>query len=481
MKSADSRATFPFYRWLLVGLVLILLGWLWLGNSATRPQFEQLQQRVVDEDIIARSSERAPELLVLVGLSGGGTRAAALAYGVFEELAATRIVTSRGERRLLDEVDVISSVSGGSFINAYFGLFGDRLFRDFRDQMLLRTIEDDLVKELFNPSNWLDLASPYYGRNDLAADYFSQTLFDGKTFGDIDPATSPLIIINASDIGAGERFVFTRNFFKLLCIDFDSYSIARAVAASAAVPGVATPITLKNYAGQCGHEIPQQLRSHAQNLSQREFQAKAQVYLSYADVQERPWIHLVDGGITDNLGLRQFYTFFQFGSDLQGLMREFGHEGVSDVLMISVNAAVSRELAWAKQPEHPSEREVLGAMTATQMRNYTAETKRIVRETYGRWAEQTSIEDRSVGFNFIEVAFSAVADPEERKALYQLPTRMQLNEPQVDHLIDVGRRLLKKSPDFQRFVANYAPPAAALNSAPLTPNIAQSRDQTARE
>jgi NTE family protein len=50
--------------------------------------------------------------------SGGGTRAAALAYGVLKELKETTIVSGGQRIRLLDEVDSISSVSGGSFTAA---------------------------------------------------------------------------------------------------------------------------------------------------------------------------------------------------------------------------------------------------------------------------------------------------------------------------------------------------------------------------
>ena len=58
------------------------------------------------------------DVVLLLAFSGGGTRAAALAYAVLQELRDTEI-TRAGERvRLLDEVDIISSVSGGSFTAA---------------------------------------------------------------------------------------------------------------------------------------------------------------------------------------------------------------------------------------------------------------------------------------------------------------------------------------------------------------------------
>ncbi|MGH8655090.1 MAG: patatin-like phospholipase family protein [Gammaproteobacteria bacterium] len=62
---------------------------------------------------------RSESLLVVLAFSGGGTRAAAFSYGVLEKLARTEIIWDSRHRRLPDEVDLISSVSGGSFTAAY--------------------------------------------------------------------------------------------------------------------------------------------------------------------------------------------------------------------------------------------------------------------------------------------------------------------------------------------------------------------------
>ena len=99
--------------------------------------------------------ERSDETLFFVAFSGGGTRAAAFSYGVLEKLRDTSY-TKNGEKvRLLDEIDVISSVSGGSFTAAYYGLFGDRIFGDYEDVFLRRNVQKTLVGSLFNPLNWI--------------------------------------------------------------------------------------------------------------------------------------------------------------------------------------------------------------------------------------------------------------------------------------------------------------------------------------
>src|SRR5215813_11303086 len=65
----------------------------------------------------------AHEDLVILAFSGGGTRAAAFSYGVLEALRSVEIITKENRKiRMLDEVDVITGISGGSFTALAYGL-----------------------------------------------------------------------------------------------------------------------------------------------------------------------------------------------------------------------------------------------------------------------------------------------------------------------------------------------------------------------
>jgi NTE family protein len=123
--------------------------------------------------------DRSTDLAVLVAFSGGGTRAAAFVYSVLQELAATKIVTAHGTRALLYEIDMISSVSGGSFTAAYYGLHGEQIFTDFEPRFLRQDVEGILLRKLFNPLNWARLLSRSYGRSDLAANNYDEDLVGG--------------------------------------------------------------------------------------------------------------------------------------------------------------------------------------------------------------------------------------------------------------------------------------------------------------
>ena len=164
-------------------------------------------------------TESSEELLLLLTFSGGGTRAAAFSYGVLEALADTQITINGKERRLLDEIDGISSVSGGSFTAAYFGLFGDRIFEDFESKFLKHDVQSELINRIFSPLSWPKLWSLYYDRSDLAADYYDELLFEKKTFKDLTGANRPLIAINATDAALGSQFTFIGSQFAPICAD----------------------------------------------------------------------------------------------------------------------------------------------------------------------------------------------------------------------------------------------------------------------
>lgn len=93
-------------------------------------------------------------MMLDLAFSGGGTRAAALSYGVLKAMRDTRIKIDGQQTRFLDEIDIITSVSGGSFTSAYYGLHGEKIFTDFEDAFLRRDVEGALIAKLFNPFRW---------------------------------------------------------------------------------------------------------------------------------------------------------------------------------------------------------------------------------------------------------------------------------------------------------------------------------------
>ena len=332
--------------------------------------------------------EDASELSLLLAFSGGGTRAAAFAYGVLQELRDTTVVV-RGERkRLLDEVDLITSVSGGSFASAYFGLYGDRIFEDFEERFLRRNVEEKLTRSLFNPVNWLKMIG-FFERTDLAIELYDREIFDGASFADLEQADGPFIQINATDIAVGNRFSFYQPQFDLLCSDLTEFSIARAVAASSAVPVLFSPITLSNFAGQCGFEGADWVdETLADPNASRRTRRNAEIDASYLDPEDRPYVHLVDGGVSDNVGLRSpLDTIIDAGGIASRFHQLGAEEPPAHMMVIAVDSEVNPEPAFSSSPEAPGLGAVVGAITGIQINRFSFETIELMDTAMRDWAD----------------------------------------------------------------------------------------------
>ncbi len=125
-------------------------------------------------------------LFLLAAFSGGGTRASTLAFGALRELARQPITWDGKRKRLLDELDVIFALSGGTFTGAYYALYRDQIFHDFEYRFLRKDWESELKSRiLWSPSNWFRLWSPYFGRAHVMAELLDEALFDRKTYADL--------------------------------------------------------------------------------------------------------------------------------------------------------------------------------------------------------------------------------------------------------------------------------------------------------
>jgi len=410
------------------------------------------------------------QLLLMLTFSGGGTRAAAFSYGVLETLRDT-IVTVRGrQRRLLDEVDWISGVSGGSFTAAYYGLFRDRIFQDFETRFLKKNIQGDLAHAtLFNPINWGKLSSAYYDRSDLAVDYYDKHVFEGKTFGDLLTLKEPMIVINATDMVHGTRFSFVQEIFDVICSDLSSFPVARACAASSAVPMLLSPITLRNHAGECGYRMPPALAQAMvppRDATSRRFDL-ANNMLPFLDSKQKPYIHLVDGGVADNLGLRALLERVTLMGDPWSNLKANGMENVHKIVFVVVNAETEIDNKWDRWEKVPPFGAMLESYSSIAIERYNRETVALLSESFGRWADEirrgrcgsdpiSTVRGGcgDIEFYLIQVRFDALDDDGERRALKRLPTSFALEPEQVDHLKDAAHRIVKQSREFERLLGD---------------------------
>ncbi|MFW2374229.1 MAG: patatin-like phospholipase family protein [Gammaproteobacteria bacterium] len=417
------------------------------------------------------NKENSDSLFVVVTFSGGGTRAAALAYGVLQQLRDTRIVWDGQKKRLLDEVDIISSVSGGSFTSAYYGLNRDAIFNgDYEKNYLKHDVEKDLFWKLFNPVNWFKLASADYGRSDMVNEYYQKNLFGTKTFLDLQKRGKPFLMINGTDMTTGGQFPFIQDQFDLLCSNLDQYPVSRAVATSSAFPGLLTPLTYNNYAGNCKYKEPLWVSNGADDV---EFNPEGVQFIddrrSYYDIpsykKPRKFIHIMDGGVADNLGMRSLSFGLENTGPEYSILRKINNKKIKKIVLIVVNAATDPANDLDQSASVPGTATTVITSATIPLDNYTVDTISRAKNAINAFDEDVKLVKKCnsrlkqacpraepIGKPLVEIdsyvsaiSFDAISDPEQRYWFKNLPTNFNLPATTVDKLTFVGRDLLKNS------------------------------------
>ncbi len=253
---------------------------------------------------IKRRTRQYGDVLVLLALSGGGSRAAY--FSARTMFALERVPGPQGATlNVLNEVDLISSVSGGSLAAAYYaGSFdaGAPGIPPGRRKWDERTVTDLMSRNYIARwiGNWfwpLNIAKFWltaFDRTDIMAQTFADNFFDSTRTGvdlrirDLNPAR-PNLVLNATIGGRSYReddpvraklfgtvFTFTHeDFAAKLNSDVADYELARAVMASATFPAAFNYMTLRDF-----HEPP-----------------------DCPDHGGVCYVHVFDGGNSDNLGL----------------------------------------------------------------------------------------------------------------------------------------------------------------------------------
>ena len=411
--------------------------------------------------------------LVVLAFSGGGTRAAAFSYGALEALRRIEIVNQAGRKiRLLYEVDVITGVSGGSFTALAYGLYGDKLFDEYEARFLKRNVQGELTRGVLNPLNWGALSSTGWGRSELAAQLYDQVLFNGATFSDLYRAGGPMIAVSATELTTGSRIIFIPQNFDVMCADLHPIRLSRAAAASSAVPVVLSPITINNYGGSCDYQRPPWLQAFAELPNPPRPAARALNRLrelqELDNGVEDPYFHLVDGGISDNLGLRSVLDVLETFEALHEAGQPTPLDHVRRIIIFVVNSLSIPSTKWNESENPPGTIDILVKSAGVPIDRYSGEMVEQLKDIDARWTTLRRIR-RSLAFAkdndpsmteivnapdadiyVIDVSFKALKDNSERDYLNQLPTSFHLPDEAVDRLRAAAQTLILDSPDLQQ-------------------------------
>jgi len=443
------------------------------------------QQQATELGVDARPS--FDDTVVAVTFSGGGTRAAAFSYGVLQGFDETRVEYGGRAMSLLDQLDFVSGVSGGSVLAAYYGLKKRAAMADFKQRFLLANGEEALQTDL----SFLNLAKGLSGGiNDTTGfpRWLDAHLFGGATFKDMTRGGTPEVWINASDIYNRTAFIFADVTFRALCSDLANYPLSLAVAASAAVPVVFAPVVIQNFPGGCPAELPPWVERV------RNDDTAAPLIRAYADALERyrtgdiKYVKLLDGGIVDNYGLAGFTISLLAANTPYGPLAPREAVKLRRLLFMVVDSGRGPSGTWAQTVAGPAGVDLINAtsdtaMTSSAIGSYTSfdTTMDQWRTNLVNWRCHLSDAERSrlgvpAGWNCKDVKFFvgrisfAQLGPDRAAALNAVETRLKLPPDQVEMLIGAGRDALKANKVFREFLnagPRLRPPPLRPRSAPV--------------
>ncbi len=422
-------------------------------------------------------SPDTPDLLVLVAMSGGGKRSASFSYGALKGMRELMVQTTAGPRPLLNEIDAIAGVSGGSFTAAYYGLYRDATFGRYENDFLYRDTESNIWGIYLLPWNWTWLVDPTVGTNDFMERVYDHQMFHGARFADLEKIGRPLIGIGATDIAFGTPFLFTQDTFDVICSDLDDFPLARAVAASNGFPGLFSPVTLTNHAAACAGRRPGWLRrvtpaQRADPLSRIGNDARDTE--RYLDNERTRYVHLVDGGVADNLAMRAAGAEMQAMAQLPSMTKTSRLEHIRRVLVLSVDGQGSQDSSVAQRRAVGGIFSLFGLVAGVTIDRFNFETLTTVDQQLRKFVEAIEgvrcaraplidgVPCADVSGKLVHVSLAGLPESASQEQLLAIRTGLTIRHGDVDLLIEAGRSGILHSAPLHDFFNNYRPMTAIV-------------------
>jgi NTE family protein len=442
---------------------------------------------------------RPEQPVILVAISGGGSRAAALGWAVLERLKGISYTAADGStRRLTDDIAAVSSVSGGSVTAAYFGLRGPDALDDMPRSFFRPNNIRWLVLRAINPLTWVRLKARGSSRIQLEEELFDERLFRGASFEELNQPGKPFIVLNATDMATGEVFGFTPQRFDDICSELDREPVATAVAASAAFPIAMSPVAFRNYSiPNCkDRPVPQWITNRlngdfARYANLSEFKSARYAYdlrkggdgMGTDVFRQIDFLYLLDGGLADNLGI---HGLIEALSSAHGprIVWGTGECPGSETILQAINCGDIRRLAVivinarSDPPESTSQSRsrpgVIGmikSVTSTPLDATTASVNSQM-EILLAQMEQGGLRVYNVQVDFDQFRATDPAQKRLRDQAKIIPTSWSISDDDLRVLDESAEVLLKGNPCFQRLLldsgirADFADPAYAKKGCP---------------
>lgn len=432
--------------------------------------------------------------VVVLAFSGGGTRSAAFAYGVLQALDEITIDEYPYKRRLIEDVRLVSGASGGAVTAAYFGMAGADHYQDFREKFLYADAEENLRVSLLNPNNIVRTFNGGLNDRNGLAQWLDKNLFHDKTFAALRRSDAPTVWITASDIYNRTPFHFSDDTFEALCSDLDKVLLSDAVSASAAVPVAFAPVVVSATQTQCNYQTPQWLQNTLTNTDvSLRLNAYARSLYAYRNDPKQRYIKLLDGALTDNIGVTPFALARASANNAYGPLSPAEAVKLRKLIFIVADAGTEGEEPWVKTVEGPVLSEVAAASVFTSISSSVRDGFDALKLATNQWqkdlidyrcslplATVKNYRETLQGWNckdvtlVVEVVSFRDFDTTTQTKLNQIPTRFKLPKEQVDLAISSGRKAVLQHEKIQNAVLDIQKFANVPASRHVTPVKRQS-------
>jgi hypothetical protein len=278
----------------------------------------------------------------------------------------------------------------------------------------------------------------------------------------------PFIMLHATSMANGAPFEFTQDDFDFLGSDLAAFHVGRAAAASSAFPFLLSPVSLKSYPPAAGFGIPPAVSAALETREMNPSRyAWARQRLDLMAGQEEKWLHLLDGGLADNIGLRSILRAYDRSDGFIAQRINAGH--IKRLIVIAVNARTDPPEQLSRQERSPGLTDVFMKTATVSMESLSADTiDYAINRQSEREQAQTNVRlcnQRLTGCGaepfptfaqeirtcFVEISFEGLPSP-AREEFLALPTTFALPEETVKRLIAVAGTLLDSSPSFQKLL-----------------------------
>ena len=209
----------------------------------------------------------------------------------------------------------------------------------------------------------------------------------------------------------------------------------------------------------------------------------------YNDSAASPYIHLVDGGVSDNVGMRGVLDALELLEALHDAGEPTPLDHVKRIIVFVVNSISTPPTTWDEKETPPGTVDILLKAAGTPIDHYSYEAVELLKDISARWENGRRIRELAgcgarndspvcaavhvpqAEIYAIDVSFSALADKKERAFLNEQPTTFVLPAEAVDRLRAAAGTIILASPEFQRLLKDLgarivAEPAGKAAPAP---------------